>query len=923
MNRIQHIICCASVAMMTTAFQPVSAQINLAKDTYPVIVAPHNQTVSFRERTLCYEITANVPFEVTTEGADWVSVRKMDDGTVYIHLKENLTEKPRTAQVKFVNAESNLNEVLTLTQGRNEVIEDLTQDTQVAVASATDNGHNGNDGVDKTLDNNVSTLYHTSYAGDLSAENPAILTYNFKDVAHIDYIEYVARPQGINGNFKEVEVLAKCGSESEYKTITKVDLGGAGGTSRIDLGKEGLNNPTSIQLKVTSGASDQGGKMFASCAEMRFMVDNRKELFTHLFADEALTTLKSDIKQADIDKIEDSYIRNLAQALLDGTYKKDYRIAEYKAKLSTDKQAEIFGTPGKSYDRIQGVTGVNIRKGKQGIAVSGLKEGERLPMHIIAWYQGKTKGIDDPDGAGPHELSYTLMNGFNEIDYPLDHDGLAYICFYDDEPAKRQPVKVHFINGEVNGYLSPDKTNAEMDSLLKYAPNPCMDVVGSKVHSIWTSRGVLNHKNGQKISQGLYGNCKAEDGTKGYRQFMNVLDSLVTWEHNLLGYTEYGLTPDNRTTAYVNFTYYMFQGYHGVSFMVDQEPRVLNCKNLIYDDDDAIWGLSHEWGHLHQMHPYFCWAGMSEVTNNMNSYYNVMRMGHTKSDKIDAWPLARKHFVEGYYGSFNYNTVKFDRATGKVVTKGTHKADALYTKSTQRHLAYTCNEEVAYNKEFQDLALEMKDSIIYRPNVNKDRALGITEVGVGETLCPYIMLYNFFSRGNEKFGVKADPEFAPHWYESLRQNDNENGSQIEKKGKADKYELIASAQNGNKNNKYAELKSRFPNSVWVTRNYVTPNSTMWGNSAPYIFNYVRKVSRLTGYNLFPYFETWGFFRVTALRIGDYGNKWTVLTKPMYDEFKADMDQLVKDGELKEMPEGMVEAISNAPDWFQNTPVFPN
>ena len=82
--------------------------------------------------------------------------------------------------------------------------------------------------------------------------------------------------------------------------------------------------------------------MFASCAEMRFMVDNRKELFTHLFADEALTTLKSDIKQADIDKIEDSYIRNLAQALLDGTYKKDYRIAEYKAKLSTDKQAEIL-----------------------------------------------------------------------------------------------------------------------------------------------------------------------------------------------------------------------------------------------------------------------------------------------------------------------------------------------------------------------------------------------------------------------------------------------------------------------------------------------------------------------------------------------------------------------------------------------------
>ena len=57
-----------------------------------------------------------------------------------------------------------------------------------------------------------------------------------------------------------------------------------------------------------------------------------------------------------------------------------------------------------------------------------------------------------------------------------------------------------------------------------------------------------------------------------------------------------------------------------------------------------------------------------------------------------------------------------------------------------------------------------------------------------------------------------------------------------------------------------------------------------------------------GLQLVPLLRNLGFFRVTALRIGDYGNKWTVLTKPMYDEFKADMDQLVKDGELKEMPE---------------------
>ena len=113
---------------------------------------------------------------------------------------------------------------------------------------------------------------------------------------------------------------------------------------------------------------------------------------------------------------------------------------------------------------------------------------------------------------------------------------------------------------------------------------------------------------------------------------MNVLDSLIVWEHDVLGFTKYNLVPKNRTFAYVNYTYYMFQGGLGVSFHVDQESRVLNCNTLINRDDDAIWGLSHEWGHQHQLHPYFCWTGTTEVTNNVNSYYNVMKMGYRTSE---------------------------------------------------------------------------------------------------------------------------------------------------------------------------------------------------------------------------------------------------------------------------------------------------
>ena len=91
------------------------------------------------------------------------------------------------------------------------------------------------------------------------------------------------------------------------------------------------------------------------------------------------------------------------------------------------------------------------------------------------------------------------------------------------------------------------------------------------------------------------------------------------------------------------------------------------------------------------------------------------------------------------------------------------------------------------------------------------------------------------------------------------------------------------------------------------------HTNTWDNSTPYVLNFIRKTSRLTGYNLFPYFERWGFLRQLATFVGDYGHKPNVLTKEMYDEFKADMDALVESGELKAMSEGMVEAISNYRD----------
>lgn len=600
-----------------------------------------------------------------------------------------------------------------------------------------------------------------------------------------------------------------------------------------------------------------------------------------VFVDELLSALKPDVTQERIDQMHYDFYQILAQKMLDGEYDTNYRVASYQCYTSPQTLSERWNAPGKLYDQLAGVTGINISKGTNAVIVSGIPSGVNVELCVMAWYEGKDGG--NFDGGNPQPFYYQLKNGMNVFDYSFAYDGLAYIRYYASDPSRYEPIRAHFVNAQVNGYLSPDKTNEEMYELCANARNICMDVLGSKVHSIWTAQGLRDY-------------CKASDRVSlGYRQYMNVLDSLIAWEHRVLGFEKYNRVPDTRTMAYTNYTYYMFQGGWGVSFHHNQERRVLNCRTLMYDDDDAVWGLSHEWGHQHQMKPYFCWAGMSEITNNLNSYYNIMAMGYTRSDKINDWKPARKHFLENVeYG-------------GKKVAG---------VASNARHQAYLYRSELKSEK-LRAFAETMKDSIMTAVYTNPAKAISANDVSSGETLCSFIMLYNYFTY------VKGLTDFAPDWYEALRQTDDPNGSQIEKQGGVDKYELIASAQNGNKNGKLAVLRRTYPNSCWVTEGYIPEGVAYSQNSVPSIMNFVRKLSRLCGYNLFPYFERWGHLRQVAMRIGDYGTFWYVMTPQMYDEFKADMDALVESGELQAMSGAMVEEISNTKDVFELQGRTPN
>lgn len=767
------------------------------------------------------------------------------------------------------------------------------------------------EGIERTIDGNMSTLFHTDYNQSVSSQNPAILTYRIPEGKKAQKVSYVPRQDGQkNGNFGQVKVEYRTDQSSSFVTLANQNFGQKNTPTEIEL-PETEQPIREVRFTVTSG---YGG--FASCAEMEFYEVKQVPDNSKVFTDNLMTELREGVTQRDIDLLTDPLAKELAQDLLDGVYDTRYRAAEYPCLKSPQVLSDEWNTPGKLYDQLQGVTGINITRGKNVVLVEGADPNVPLQLKVVAWYNGAEQD--------PAEYSYALTNGVNTFEYNGAYDGLAYICYYsDDDPQNHTPVKIHFPYGQVNGYLSPDKTNEEMHQMTANARNICMDLVGEKVHSVWTA-------------QGLHDYCKASDGySTGYRQYMNLLDTLVNWEHRLLGLEKYGRVPTNKTMAYVNYTYYMFQGGYGVSFKYDQEPRVLNCRTLMYNDDDAIWGLSHEWGHQHQMQPYFCWAGLGESSNNMNSCYNVLHMGYqgTHGQRIQSnWTAAYNHLFLGQTTESNMAYQYAGKGRGNYVKNGDSynyvnwgEGDYVYetSKSGVGAVAESRNRMYDHIGEFDwcpaiQQAIQEQYDLGYRiPAItDTERTVSTNELYVEENTAAFFMLYCYFSDKNNQDYVK---DFQEDLYESLRQNDLPDGSSIEKQG-IDKYELLASAHNGNKEEKYAVFKSRFPQSCWISQGYLKEGGLNWTqNSVPFIFNYIRKASRLCGYNLFDYFDKMGFLRTIALAIDDYGIKYYILTKDMKEEFREDMNKLG----LKSMSDSMIHKITEAKIPTFNTPQIPN
>ncbi len=882
------------VALFCTLAPFVQAQV--------IIETPHARTVGTAETTMLYDITAKnagtLSATVASDASGWLSA-SFSGTTLRVHVGKNSSASTRYGTITIKgSADDTVEQSFVIAQNGDEysgAALSTFEDTKYTISTGTATSNASEGPLRYSYDGTTSTIWHSNYGSGAALANGGTVTatWDLGSSKSVDYITYVPRTDGnSNGNWGAFRLQYSTNNNS-WTTIGNYDFGMSSNASSIDFT---AINARYIRVVISSGYNNH-----ASCSE--FIIGKRNTSATtiaeSLFEDNLWTTLKSSVTQATIDGISNSFIKTLAQAIYDGGYSTKYRVHTANCYKSPETISEEWNAPGKMYDRTGNVTGISVKNGtKIAIQIPSIPSGAKLGLSIYAWYPGK-KMTGDPNanGYGPIVASYSLHEGLNVIDYSISapsgatespSDGLAYVTYFGDTDDQYAPVPMHFLNGIENGYLSLDLTNDEMHNLCKNAPNMHMDVVTEHAHMVWETQALYNYCRTTTKSSGW----SSTTGTsKGYRQYIRAIEYIIGSEHEALGLQKYNRVPKTRTLAYVNYHYYMFQGSLGVSFCYDVQEGCLDLYQMLKASGASVWGISHEWGHQHQMRPYFNWAGCDEATNNYNSMWNTVRFGLTDTG----------HGCHPAFGTVLYNGT---------VTDGLTKNDkTVYTTITNtRQNAYDNRSAFSWSTGYTNLINSTyTDHLDWTAESNQSvYSFDFTNYC---TARPFIAIaFYVISQLNK-------PDFSYDLFEAIRQTDagsgsTTTGSTIEKSG-VDKYELLAAAQNGNKNNAYTQFLNTYPSSVWANTQYLNSSHLTWDvNSVPFILNYIRKASRLSGYNLFPYFEKCGLLRQVAYRT--YGGAWYLMTADMYNEFKTDMNALG----LKTCDDNMVKAILTVanPSW---------
>ncbi len=552
-------------------------------------------------------VAANCNYTATPNDA-WLTTRRMDNGNTAIFAQSNYNMASRQGTITFKSEDGTVVRKLTVTQTGFDA-----SDRSIPIASGTASNYQSGEGIERSFDGDYATLYHSNY----NSQNtfPITLTYTLKEVSHVDYAVYTPRQDGnVNGNFQEVTVSYQVGNK--WTTLATLNFEGSSAASRIPFGDNGVDDVKAVRFVVKSGTNG-----FASCSEMEFYTKNNfmEELLHTYFTDNLCTQLREGVTAQEIEQIPVAEIRNMAKAMLAGTYSTEFRIGEFTAfRPLTDLQGELKNSY--LYNNHENPTGITFDEDESVIVmVEGIGE---QPVALQVRNFGPTVFASS---------TYALQNGINVI--KVSNKGNGYINYYTTSWKTAPKVKMHFLNAKEQGYFSPKykgHTNDDWKRLLANAKGDCLDMHGEFTDCVFP---VSSFK----------ANCP-NDG----EWLMAIYDSIISVERDIMGIYKYKHEFPNRQCAITVATSGGLYHASNDGFCVPVNALRDPTSRTHYD----VWGAAHEYGHQNQTQG-LRWIGLTEVTNNIMSAYVEHKL---RTDGYHRLENESNGFR--YYDFFEYNVMK-------------------------------------------------------------------------------------------------------------------------------------------------------------------------------------------------------------------------------------------------------------------------
>lgn len=571
-----------------------------------ILVSPDKFTPGFIGQEIELKITANVSFDLI-DSLDWVNPApmlrsvEMSTTTAKYVVSRNASKESRTGIIYIRNKENKASAQVSITQAgegdyQPSVESGIKDDIKLVVASAEASSFQSGSGLDKSIDNDKSTIYHSNWTNTASNYFPITLTYNLREVSDLDYLIYYPRTTGSNGHFKEVEIQVRKNGQNTFEKLRDYDFKGSGSATRIGFDQP-VKGIASIRFIVKSGAGD--GQGFAACAEMEFYRKNPDNFDPSvLFTDASCSELKAGIIESDIEAVSNPFFKNMAYYMLKGTYPREFRIQQYKAYPHPNTLAASNKT--NPYSLLDNPTGISVAAYDTLIVCVGETNNQSLSL--------KVQNLNKPGGDGYNDgsSSYPLVKGINKI-VPTNR-GLIYVMYHTNEYKTASPITIHFASGKVNGYFDVKKhTATQWNTLLNNAVDDYFDVLGEYAHLTFP---VYQFKN------------NTSDG----KALIDVYDEITRLEQEFMGLDKYDRMNPNRMYLHVIYTSYMYATNNRTAYNNTTLGELTNAAKV---RSSSVWGPAHEIGHVNQTRPGLKWHGMTEVSNNIYSLYIQTSFGNT------------------------------------------------------------------------------------------------------------------------------------------------------------------------------------------------------------------------------------------------------------------------------------------------------